>query len=469
DGHFDDCGVGRLAEVRARLQIPYIDFLIRYRGSELVEQAGPVIGMNHDADRERLFRIARPFHINPALGIVHQVLHIRTRSRMDGDALAAGHVTDDGVPANGVAAFGAIDHQVLDTADPDRIIVGFFLAARRGWLRGDVRRRRRFFRHQLRHCLLQYLAGRELSVAQCGEQIFGLVEPVIVRYALEILAAYGSHSGAEPPRFFFEILLADFDSALPLARIDEVLDAVARARGLDDRQPVFARLMSGRGQDVDNVAVAQRVFELDDPPVDARARACIADFGVNRIREIDGRGTSRQRHHAALRGEAVDFLGVKIETQGGIEIAGIPHILLPLDELPEPGNALIVLNAAFAFFVLPVRRDAFFGNAVHFLGADLDLEVPPLRPDHGRVQRLIEIGTRNGDEVLDAAGHGPPLVMDYAQRAVAVLHRIRNDAKAEKIVDLIERDLLALQLLIDGVSPFDAGLHPRRNALAAQR
>ena len=40
-----------------------------------------------------------------------------------------------------------------------------------------------------------------------------------------------------------------------------------------------------------------------------------------------------------------------------------------------------------------------------------------------------------------------PFIVDHSQRGITVFHRIRNDADGEQIVNLIQRDLLALQLL----------------------
>ena len=123
-------------------------------------------------------------------------------------------------------------------------------------------------------------------------------------------------------------------------------------------------------------------------------------------------------------------------------------------------------RALAAFLVFPVRGDAFLGDAVHLLGADLHFEVPPVRAHHRGMQRLVQVGPRNRDEVLDAAGNRAPLVVDHAERGVAVLHRIGDDAQGQQIVDLVERDLLALQLLVDRIGALDAAVHARRNAFA---
>ena len=61
-----------------------------------------------------------------------------------------------------------------------------------------------------------------------------------------------------------------------------------------------------------------------------------------------------------------------------------------------------------------------------------------------------------------------PLVVNHAQRRVAVLHRIGDDAHGEQIVDLIERDLLALQFLEHRIGALHAAFDAGRNAFARQ-
>ena len=90
----------------------------------------------------------------------------------------------------------------------------------------------------------------------------------------------------------------------------------------------------------------------------------------------------------------------------------------------------------------------------------------PSGAHHGGVQRLIQIGPRNGDEILDPAGNRMPFVVDHAQRRVAVLYRIGDDAHRQQIVDLVQRDLLPLQLLEDRIGALDAAIDARRNAFA---
>ena len=52
--------------------------------------------------------------------------------------------------------------------------------------------------------------------------------------------------------------------------------------------------------------------------------------------------------------------------------------------------------------------------------------------------------------------------MDRAQCAVAILHRVRDDADCEQVVNLIHRDALAQQLLVNRVEPLDAPINADR-------
>ncbi len=115
-----------------------------------------------------------------------------------------------------------------------------------------------------------------------------------------------------------------------------------------------------------------------------------------------------------------------------------------------------------------MRGDAFLGDAVHLLGADLHFELMAAFADHRGVQRLVAVGARDGDEVLDAAWDGPPQRVDKAEDGVTGGHVLGNDADGEEIVDLVERAALALDLLEDGVEALDAPLHARLDVVLAQ-
>ena len=80
------------------------------------------------------------------------------------------------------------------------------------------------------------------------------------------------------------------------------------------------------------------------------------------------------------------------------------------------------------------------------------------------MQRLIQIRTRDGDEIFDTAGDRMPLIVNDPKRRVAVLHGIGDNPKGEQIIDLVDRDFLAFELLVDGEGSFEPAFDTRRNA-----
>ena len=192
--------------------------------------------------------------------------------------------------------------------------------------------------------------------------------------------------------------------------------------------------------------VRSLVRERHHAAVDLGADAGVADLGVNGVSEIDRRAVGRNHDHLPLGREGVDLVGVEVHLQAGEELVGIGHLLLPLDELANPVQALFVAggDGAFAGLVLPVRGDAFFGDAMHLFGADLHFELMAAGAHHRGVQRLVAVGAGDGDEVLDAARDRTPESVDEAEDGVAGGDVLGDDADGEQIVDLVEGDLGAL-------------------------
>src|SRR5450432_1207813 len=389
---------------------------------------------------------------------------------MHGHALAARDVADDGLAQDGVAALGAIHHQVVDAAHLDDVgAVGTARSRpRHKWLSRMPGFGRLFLDHAGRY-FYQHLARGKLAVAERRVQVFGFDVSVVGRHLIEVRLGHLAQLDAKTAGLFVQVFLADLDRLDALTGVDEVLDLVARARGLDERQPVLAGLVARLRHDLDDVAVAQRRPQRYDAAVHLGAHAGGAHVGVNGVSEIDRRGVARQHQHLAARRKGVDLFGVQVHFQGGHELAWVLYVALPFHQVPQPRDALIVGGRPFAaFFVLPVRGDSLFGDAVHFLGANLHFERLPMGPDHGSMQRLVEVGPRDGDEVLDAARDGAPLVVDHSQRGVAILHRIGENAQGHQVVNLIDQNLLAAQLLEDRERPFHAAVDARGDAFVPQ-
>ena len=119
---------------------------------------------------------------------------------------------------------------------------------------------------------------------------------------------------------------------------------------------------------------------------------------------------------------------------------------------------------ADAILVERVRRDAVFGDLVHLLGADLQFDALLARADHGGVDRAVVVLLGRRDVVLEAARHHRPGGVHDAERAVALRHRLHDDAEAENVGQLLEADRLALHLAPDRIGPLAPAVDHRGDA-----
>ena len=85
-------GCHRWRASRLRMLVCSLNSAVR----QLVQHAGPILGVDQHLHRERLRGAAGPLDVDLALHFVHQVLNVGAIQRMDRDALAARHVADDG-------------------------------------------------------------------------------------------------------------------------------------------------------------------------------------------------------------------------------------------------------------------------------------------------------------------------------------------------------------------------------------
>src|SRR5204863_6129729 len=124
-----------------------------------------------------------------------------------------------------------------------------------------------------------------------------------------------------------------------LARLllEPLLDLVARARRLDQRQPVARRAaLALAGEDLDDVAALELVVERDDLAVDARADAAMADLRVDLVGEVERRGPGRERLDLALRREDEDLLVEQVDLEVLHELFGVGELLLPVEHRAQP-------------------------------------------------------------------------------------------------------------------------------------
>ena len=104
-------------------------------------------------------------------------------------------------------------------------------------------------------------------------------------------------------------------------------------------------------------------------------------------------------------------------------------------------------------------RDTVFGSAVHLEGPNLDLEGLAALADQRGMQGLVHIRLRHGDIILEPAGNGLVHLMDDAQRRIAVLDGVHDDAHREQVVDLVNALVLIHHLLVDAEQMLDAAFH----------
>ncbi len=171
-----------------------------------------------------------------------------------------------------------------------------------------------------------------------------------------------------------------------------------------------------------------------------------------------------------MRGQHIDVVVVErglAQLRPGL-VAGlggrtIGHLVLPRQQLPQPGDLVVVLVAGrelpavaarAGLLVAPVRGHAVFGEAVHLLGADLHLERAAVVADHDGVQRLIAVRLGPRDVVVELARHRLPEMMHDAEHRIAILDVGHDHAKCPHVVELGKIELLAAHLAPDAVDVF---------------
>src|SRR5260370_27274557 len=110
-----------------------------------------------------------------------------------------------------------------------------------------------------------------------------------------------------------------------------VADLGPGPRRTDKLEPIFARMLMRRRQDLDDVAIAELVAQRLYFAVDARARDTIAQLGMDLVRKVDGGGAAREDAHVPLRREDVDLVLKEIDFDALEKLGGILELLLPLE------------------------------------------------------------------------------------------------------------------------------------------
>src|SRR5215213_2449432 len=220
----------------------YVGLDVLYRVRHVGDHARAVLGYRQQA--HGVGRLARarvgPLDLDDALGVDHQLLHVRAALRVDGDALAARDVADDLLAADGVAAAGARDEQVVHAAHDDGVFAEPYELLDGLHARRDAAPERRLLllldlRELLGAEVLRDDVARDrLPVADRGHQIVQAPVAVLVRDALHRAVRVGEEllrREAEAQRLLLEELAAQLYGLGALLLRDPVAHAVSRARG----------------------------------------------------------------------------------------------------------------------------------------------------------------------------------------------------------------------------------------------
>ncbi len=258
---------------------------------------------------------------------------------------------------------------------------------------------------------------------------------------------------AERGNGLFQQLFAELFGFVPMRVFQGAANVRAGFAGVGEMGP--GRIRAGRfgSQNLDPVTVFQRRRKRHEFAVDLGADTMIADVGVHVVGKIDGGGATRQRDDAAFRGEDIDLVGEQVDLDVFQEFGRVAAVGLDVEQALHPlmRFPLYFGNAGVTGFIEPVRSDAGFRDAVHFLGTDLHFDWRPERAKQSGVQRLVAIRLWNRDVVLELAGDGLVERMQGAQRQITVARLLDHDAETVDVEHFGKGQVLFLHLAIDAV------------------
>ena len=211
------------------------------------------------------------------------------------------------------------------------------------------------------------------------------------------------------------------------------------------------------GDDLDDIAVLQAVVKLHQPAVHLRADHVVADGRVDVVGKVDGRRAAGEVNDVALRREHKHLVGEHVHLQRVDEILGVRALLI-FEQAAHPLVVLLIARALSVLLVLPMCRDAVFGDLVHLLRADLYLEGDAALADDGGVQALVHVGLGRTDIVLEAAEHRLIQVVDHAEDIVAVGDGVDDHAEGKQVKHVVKGLVLRVHLAVDGVGVLHAAV-----------
>src|SRR5229473_2339622 len=170
-----------------------------------------------------------------------------------------------------------------------------------------------------------------------------------------------------------------------------------RLAGSDKRFPGGRRSDLGLGgENLDLVPVLQFGRQRRYLAVDLATDRVVADVGMHRIGEINRRGVARQGDQLAFGGKAEDLVLKKFELGVLKEFLRVGAFREQRDGAAQPRIGIRfprqkLGRRARRVLIDRMGRYAVFGDVVHFLGADLQLDALVAGPDHGGMDRAVVV------------------------------------------------------------------------------
>ncbi|RMR10054.1 hypothetical protein ALP92_103717 [Pseudomonas syringae pv. primulae] len=451
--------------VRAGVDRQYVDALVEQHLGDVTQQAGTVVGADDNVHRVSEHRHRAPTDLDDPLGFATaQLQHRGAILTVNADATPLRDVPDNRVARQRLAAAGHLRHQVADALNLDIAALARLVAG------GLARDQFQLFIDPIRLDLLlrqvDQLRQAQITRAQCGKHIVGGLVVGFVCQLVEI-----DLRQRQTRQLTFDQGFTGRDVLVTGLQFEPVNNLRPRPGGGDVAQvgvqPVAARRAVLAGDDLDLLAGLQAVVERDDTAVDLRTTAVMADLGVHPIGEVQRRRVLGQVDSVAVGGEDIDTIRLDVDPQLLGQTTDVTQLFMPFKHLTQPGNLLFVMIGAgfdVGAFVAPVRANAQFGLFVHGVGADLHFQHLAFRPDDGGVQRAVAVFLGVGDIVVELLGNMPPQRVHDTQRGVAVTHFRDQHAQCTHVVDLAERQALALHFAPDGIDVLGTAADVRRHA-----
>src|SRR5438309_2424730 len=434
-----------------------IDLRLRDDRRDVSQEPGAIPGLDLDGHRIHLFCARLPLHLHQPVG-VHHVAHIRTVAAVYRHTLSSRDVSADRLTGDGLAAAReACEH------------VGVAVHSHESRRCGRARQRdaeRVLFRRAFAVAEAQHGAPRaDVAVSDSRQKVVEGIELEFLSQLVELIVLDRAQRHlTQAAEFFVKRLAPLLDVLFSPLLLEPLPYLFPGARRLDEAQPVTRRTARTlRRQHLHDVAVLEAMIQRHHAAVHLGTDTAVTDVGVDAVGEVHRRRSLWEGADITARREDEHLVLQDVDPHRVDERLSVEPLLLPVHEQAEPCETLIETRAV-GTLVPPVRGHPVLRCLVHLLRADLHLHGLARVRYHGRVQGLIAVALRHRDVVLEATGNRLPQRVDDAERAIAVLDRVDEDAERDDVVALVEVLLAPPHLFVDAVQVLGAAGDLRRHA-----